>query len=124
RRGGRPVLRDLRRRPPSPAASPDRRTLQVQDLCSSVRREGEKDGVKAIEAGGDRAVDARAALSARWRGGGLHAARVFERPGGRVRKGYPPVFRGGGRPGLRWIFPGAAGLARRVPHSIERAPRC
>ena len=63
--GRRPVLRDLHRRPSSPAAAPDRRPVQVQDLRRRLSREVDQDGVQADEAGGHRAVDAGAALSAR-----------------------------------------------------------
>ena len=77
--GRRPVLRDLRRRPRPPAAQAGRRPVPVQDLR---RRHADASrsayAHQADEAGGHRAVDARAALPARRRGAGLLAASEFE----------------------------------------------
>ena len=67
-RGRRPVLRDLHRRPSSPAAASDRRAVQVQDLCRRLSRQVDQDGDQADEAGGDRTIDAGAPVSARRRG--------------------------------------------------------
>ena len=64
-RGRRPVLRHLRRRPPPPAPAPDRRAVPVQDLRRRLPQAGDRDGQQAGQAGGDRALDADAALPAR-----------------------------------------------------------
>ena len=52
--GGQPrrrraVLRDLRRRPPSPAAAPDRRPVPLQDVRLGVRREEPRDRVGPVK---------------------------------------------------------------------------
>ena len=71
----RPVLRDLRRRPPPPAPAADRRPVPLQDLRLGVRREEQADRHARRQAGGDRAVDADAPVSARGRDRGLLARR-------------------------------------------------
>ena len=50
----RPVLRDLRRRSPPPAAAPDRRAVPLQDLRGGHAEEVDQVREQADEAGGDR----------------------------------------------------------------------
>ena len=74
----RPVLRDLRRRPQPTAPAPHGRPVPLQDLRR--RHAGEVDPLRdqADEAGGDRAVDARAPVPARTRRSPGYSREQFE----------------------------------------------
>ena len=115
----RPVLRDLRRRPPPPAAAPDRRPVPLQDVRLRVRREEPGDRQQAGQAGGDRAVDADAAVSARGRDRGLPARAVPRRPLRRGREGHPPGVRRRRRARLDRLHRGPAREQERLAQPLD-----
>ena len=116
----RPVLRHLRRRPSPPAAAADRRPVPLQDVRLGVRREEPGDRRQAGQAGGHRAVDADAPLSARGRDRGLLARPVPRRPVRRGREGHPPVLRRRRRPRLDRLHRGPAGQQERLAQSVDQ----
>ena len=120
-RGRRPVLRDLHRRPSSPAAAPDGRPVPLQDLRCQLSREGDEDREQAAQAGGDRPLHAGPALSPRRRGGGLPARAVPGRPLRRVREGHPDVLCDRGQTGLDRFHRRPARLPQRPAQSLDRA---
>ena len=93
-RPGRPVLRDLRRRPWPSAAQARERPAEVQLLRGRHAEEVASVRDEADEAGRHRAVDARAAVPAEGPGRRLHArgVRGGHRPG--VRDRHPQGLRG------------------------------
>ena len=115
-----PVLRDLRGRPPPPAAAPHGRAVQVQDLRRGHAEEVDQVRDQAHEAGGDRALDAGPALSAQGRGAGLLARAVRGRPHQRDRKGHPAGLRRGRRACLDRLHRGTAGHAQRSAQPVDR----
>ena len=110
-RAGRAVLRDLRRRPRPPAAQARGRPAEVQLLCGGHAGEVVAVCDQADEAGGDRAVDARAAVPAEGSGRGLLArgVRGGHRPG--VRDRHPQGLRGRCRPRVDRFHRGSLGDA-------------
>ena len=121
---GRPVLRDLRRRPQPPAAAADRRPVPLQDLRGRHAREVDRPREQADEAGRDRAVDARAALPARRRGPGLPARAVRGGPRLRVRDGHPPGVRRRRGARVDRLHRGPAGHPRRPAQPVDRRRAC
>ena len=96
------------------------RPVPLQDLRLGVRREERQDRHASGQAGGDRAVDADAALSA---GGGdrrVFARAVPDRSGRRVREGHPPVLRRRRGARLDRLHRGPAGEQERCAQPVDR----
>ena len=114
------VLRDLRRRPQPPAAQADRRPVPLQDLRRRHAEASRSATRQADEAGGDRAVDARAAVPAAGGGRRLPPGRLRGGPGQRVREGHPAGLRGRRRARLGRLHGGPAGHPRRPAQPVDR----
>ncbi|CAA9486645.1 MAG: 5-methyltetrahydropteroyltriglutamate--homocysteine methyltransferase, partial [uncultured Solirubrobacteraceae bacterium] len=118
-RGRRAVLRDLRRRPPSSAAAPDRGSVPLQDVRLGVRREERGDRLEARQAGRHRPVDADAALPAGGRARRLHARGVPRRPLRPGRAGHPSGVRGRRRARLDRLHRGPAREQERLAQPLD-----
>ena len=121
-RGRRPVLRDLHRRPSSPAAAPDRRPVPLQDLRRQLSREGDEDGEQAAEAGGDRALHAGACSirsTTRWRA--TPREQFLADLCDECEKDIRMCFATGADAGLDRLHRGPARLPQRPAQSLDRA---